>query len=188
MINDEQRLFIEGLGQDEFREFCERGLYLAKGELTRRGLPLSSYDARDVLNSALDRVLSSGNVAWQDESPSIEGLLAFLRKRIDDVVRAINRHRNQEARVRPLKRQHSHSCPPTMISEISAKRIETALLDRACEAGEDQGRIAMELLTGAEKPREQALATGIKLKRVYRLRTEVRNMLTQIISEMEVEQ
>jgi hypothetical protein len=192
VITDEQRDFIGRLTPQQFRSLNRRMRLYASNELRRRGLATSIDTPRDVVGSALERLMSDDNCPWDDSEPTLEGLVQFLSRRVDDVVKKLRRRVNRTGDVKEFDSRTDMRvngvAEPDLDANIILEELGDAWLNLASASGEDTARVVLEYLTGNTSAEGQATALGLTLNAVYRLRSQVLEFLRIVLDQRETNQ
>jgi hypothetical protein len=181
VITDEQRDFIGRLTPEQFHSLNRRMRLYASKELRRRGLATSIETPRDVVGTALERLMSNDNCPWNDSEPTLEGLVQFLSRRVDDVVKKLRRRTNRTGDVKEFDSRTDMRinglAEPEPHANIILEELGDAWLNLASASGEDTARLVLEYLTGNTSAEGQAEALGLTINAVYRLRSQAIELL-----------
>jgi hypothetical protein len=192
VITDEQRDFIGRLTPEQFHSLDRRMRLYATKELRRRGLATSIDTPRDVVGTAIERLMSDANCPWNDSEPTLEGLIQFLSRRVEDVVKKLRRRMNRTGDVKEFDSRTDMRvnglAELDLDANISLEELGDAWLNLASASGEDTARVALEYLTGNSSAEGQAEALGLTLNAVYRLRSQAIESLRIVLYQRETNQ
>lgn len=133
----------------------------------------------EIVHDAIVHLLDDVHRNWSPAQPDEQGLLLHLGSEINGIIINDQRKVIRRPTAAPLSERHE---PAALASELSAIDA-TNLLDRALEqVGRDSesGKVLLLFADGCTKAADQAKELGWPIKKVYKIREQVRLKLREI--------
>lgn len=189
MLTDNNREFIAGLPREQARDLYGRVLLHASRRLRRYAGVDDTEVTRDVANGAYQRLFEdSKKVCWDEYPPTTGGLFLFLTRRVDDLVSAYSRKRKRARSVAHKVGQFSSSSPGDAESQIYSDEIQQRWLEAAFAKSEKLWEFLVECMEQEPGCTDSDLAArcDVSIDRLYRLRSQSKELFERILFESEV--
>jgi len=183
MITDNNRDFLAKLPPKTNALIYSRVLGYAKRRLPRRAGIKDKDVAQEVTNEAYQRLLETSNTAcWNEDPPTIKGLLEYLRLRVDDLIKNLFREEKRRKQRLSSGSPPSSTTPSRVESALYTEEIKEHWVELAYETSDKLGDFLVEWLDrglGASAP-ELATTCGQPAAEIHRLKYRARNLLARL--------